>query len=287
VGFAQETERPSGPPSRPISCRGGRGRYFYPDRQNQSHQNRFTRGWADSAVTRIKRRGGETRNRMYGLVLSNALLIGMQRRQTRNENAYGRMIRAIIVEERRRGELLTATANSAAARLAVPGLTSLLSTSAEDARADARLHIWNAVAPLIKRQPPVGDEDVIFLFVTGGLNLIWSQTRDSLREQIRTARRRREAIQHFGSDLDHFGALPTYRDSEREMMLDYVFRSPDVMTESKELLKLLRTEEDTQEEFARRLGVSQATISRRNQIALEQARAVLCAPGSHPKSTKI
>ena len=85
-------------------------------------------------------------------------------RSDRKENPHGREVATLIVEERRRAELLKKLGNKASKGLWFPGE---YPGQSEEGPALAREKIWESVSDFVAIEPPAANPEVLLAFIAG------------------------------------------------------------------------------------------------------------------------
>ena len=179
------------------------------------------------------------------------------RRQRLNEDASGRPVRELLVEESARGKLLTKLGKQVRWKLWLP-------EEPEDTASMAVEKIWEDVYELGTVSPVAANPDALLAFVQGRLNKTFGRARDAIRNRIETERRRAEVMEPDPSVLDN---LDERKDSaaslNQKLLVEQIVSRAGPTEAERGLLAILFSEGYTQTEAADKLGVSQGEVSKR------------------------
>jgi RNA polymerase sigma factor (sigma-70 family) len=214
------------------------------------------------------------------------LLDEMDRREKINDRkGFGRKITELIVEEDRRDKLLQKLGKQVAEWRSFTGECP---EPSEDAQSEACNKIWEQVRSFTSCEPPAANPYFLYATITGAFKKILLHARDHL-WSIRK-REREEAKKLFALDDrptepkggNPSGVIPLQsippngrlnRSEERlatKLLVDQVLRHLE--DDERKVVTLVEVEGRTQAEVAKKLKISQPTVSRLWESAMEKLR---------------
>ena len=216
-------------------------------------------------------------------------------RRQKNESPDGRAVREILVEERKRGELVSRLGKKKTAGLFFPGERRWRS---EDAPAEANLGILERISEYIRSTPVAADPNALCAFMKGGLNRIPQHSVDHVRNLIETENRRLTRAQKTtdgdGSEsqespssqaeprrvlveLEKIADKSRVGDEHNEMLIEQLLSMPGLKPTDQQLVRL-RLEGRTQEEVAALLGITQGQVSKKLRIIRTALKKAVQSP---------
>jgi len=215
---------------------------------------------------------------------SNLLVAGLLdefgRRADENEDADGRGVAALIVEEDRRAELLEKLADKASQRLWFPGE---YPGQSEEGPALAREKIWESVSNLVAKEPPAASPEVLSAFMRGALNRVLDSARSHVQTLVKTELRRSARLvfadhvfptRKWEEETDPEPLTTQLPDETREdpdwaLLVEQVPSKAQLTDQERKLIEFLK-EGHTQEDAAAKFGISQSTVNKYLQKAKEK-----------------
>lgn len=221
------------------------------------------------------------------LVFSYALRREYFVRRQKNENQDGRAIRRLLVDEKKRGELLMKLGKDVTHRWHA----SLFFLDedwweSKETPAEATSKIWELISEFAKATPVAADPTALTAFMKGALNEIPGKGRDHVRNLIETELRRQDILTGVkgcpedGENRDSRHPAPRQtrgkrvlvemvpdksdpRDVENKVLVEQLLRIHSLKPKDKELLRLCFFEGRSQKEAAASLGMRQGQVSKR------------------------
>jgi RNA polymerase sigma factor (sigma-70 family) len=214
------------------------------------------------------------------------LLDEMDRRQKLNEKPAGRIVRELIVEESKRPELLRRIAKGVAKWSSFKGERP---EPSEDAESEACKELWEHVQCFISTEPPAANPEFLKATITGAFNKILLQVRHDLWYQRKCERgegKRTESsdARPIGSQDDAPSAPKTQdqkaiefskgrqRQLEERILVDQLLSKGILNDQEMKVIEFVKLRELTQAEAAKELRMSQPTVSRHYNSAIEKLR---------------
>jgi RNA polymerase sigma factor (sigma-70 family) len=234
--------------------------------------------FVEPCIGRLEKLRGWDREKVLtfcGMAFHHALSREYLLRRQKNEDENGRAVRQILVEDRKRGEMVTTLGREVARRLFFPHESPWES---EEAPAEAISKLWERVNEFAKITPAAADPKTLQAFMDGTLNGIPQQARDHVRNRIETEVRRAQLL--VQADSTHCQAegqtvlvemirdKSRPEDEENRVLVEELLSMTELKAKDKELIKLCFCEGHTQEEAGALLGISQGQVSKRLTIIL-------------------
>ena len=216
-------------------------------------------------------------------LFSAGLVDELDRRTKQKESRHGSEIAELIVEEDRRGPLLSKMGKKVARLRSFKGERPKPS---EDAESQACADILDQLGPLVTCGPPAANPDFLKATITGALNDVQFHARDRLWDQRKFERGEGKVLiapdeKYAESDLEGPHGIdsllppgePLHRHEKRletKILVDQAIGHLE--EEEKKVIMLVKLGGYTQKKVARELEISQPTVSRLLDSALEKLR---------------